>query len=469
MTPSHATKTVLLSELAELCVDLSDAAVKHSASSTPSTPQAASTARLSSARSISIEVALDLRYEASRLKEWASHAKQHDLVILGSSEDTKTILRDSQIGRIVASLLDQADQFRLLLPETQRETPKLDDFQMALRTACAAGSQTYVSVMSARLSETSGPGSLNEIVDMLSEMNDRLWSFNTALELQSTLGPSQNLAIVPSKPKATTSVITPKEDTEIQPESSSVKAGRVKNAYGEKKDLDWWSDVMGTKMRYAPMQSRDEPMLVPKYAPRKSFSKRIPGSTVTFCEPPPPYTFEYTHPQLECERVKAVIVGNGACGKTSALLVWCMGYFPDVYVPTVFENYVAPDYVGTVGGAMRIPARVEVALWDTPGQEDYDRLRPFLYPNADVLILSYEIGFPGSLDNAIHKVRNIPLQSLPKTRPTLLTTCNPPQIKLTYLPVLPRSQALPPGRPHRARWPQNRRAHLPSNNRGAAK
>jgi hypothetical protein len=403
---SHATKTVLLSELAELCVDLSEAAVKHSASSTPSTPQATSTARLSSARSISIEVALDLRYEASRLKEWASHAKQHDLVILSSSEDTKTILRDFQIGRIVASLLDQADQFRLLLPETQRETPKLDDFQMALRTACATDSQTYVSVMSARLSETPGPGSLNETVDMLSEMNDRLWSFNTALELRSTLGPSQSLATVPPKPEATTSAITPKEDTEMQPENSSVNAEAVKDAYGEKRDLNWWSNVMGTRMRYAPMQHRDEPMLVPKYAPRKSFSKRIPDSTVTFCEPPPPYAFEYTQPQLEYERVKAVIVGNGACGKTCALISWSKGTFPEVYVPTVFENYVADAHVGTVGGAKRIPARVEVALWDTAGQEDYDRLRPLSYPDADVLILSYEIGFPDSLDNAIHKVRN---------------------------------------------------------------
>ena len=36
-----------------------------------------------------------------------------------------------------------------------------------------------------------------------------------------------------------------------------------------------------------------------------------------------------------------VIVGDGACGKTCLLIVFSKDQFPDVYVPTVFENYVA--------------------------------------------------------------------------------------------------------------------------------
>lgn len=38
---------------------------------------------------------------------------------------------------------------------------------------------------------------------------------------------------------------------------------------------------------------------------------------------------------------KLVIVGDGACGKTCLLTVFTKDLFPDVYVPTVFENYVA--------------------------------------------------------------------------------------------------------------------------------
>ena len=39
-------------------------------------------------------------------------------------------------------------------------------------------------------------------------------------------------------------------------------------------------------------------------------------------------------------RKKLVIVGDGACGKTCLLIVFSKDQFPEVYVPTVFENYV---------------------------------------------------------------------------------------------------------------------------------
>ncbi|XP_036616147.1 ras-like GTP-binding protein O-RHO isoform X3 [Trichosurus vulpecula] len=40
-------------------------------------------------------------------------------------------------------------------------------------------------------------------------------------------------------------------------------------------------------------------------------------------------------------RKKLVIIGDGACGKTCLLIVFSKDQFPKVYVPTVFENYVA--------------------------------------------------------------------------------------------------------------------------------
>lgn len=55
-----------------------------------------------------------------------------------------------------------------------------------------------------------------------------------------------------------------------------------------------------------------------------------------------------TPPSLVCPllgmaaiRKKLVIVGDGACGKTCLLIVFSKDQFPEVYVPTVFENYVA--------------------------------------------------------------------------------------------------------------------------------
>ncbi|BHF71637.1 hypothetical protein SprV_0401469700 [Sparganum proliferum] len=44
-------------------------------------------------------------------------------------------------------------------------------------------------------------------------------------------------------------------------------------------------------------------------------------------------------------------------------------------------------------------AQVELALWDTAGQEDYDRLRPLSYPETDVILMCFSIDNPGSLEN----------------------------------------------------------------------
>lgn len=94
-------------------------------------------------------------------------------------------------------------------------------------------------------------------------------------------------------------------------------------------------------------------------------------------------------------RRKLVIVGDGACGKTCLLIVFSKGTFPEVYVPTVFENYVADVEVDG--------RRVELALWDTAGQEDYDRLRPLSYPDSNVILICFSIDLPDTLDNVQEK------------------------------------------------------------------
>ena len=94
-------------------------------------------------------------------------------------------------------------------------------------------------------------------------------------------------------------------------------------------------------------------------------------------------------------RKKLVIVGDGACGKTCLLIVFSKDQFPEVYVPTVFENYVADIEVEGKS--------VELALWDTAGQEDYDRLRPLSYPDTDVILMCFSIDSPDSLENIPEK------------------------------------------------------------------
>ncbi|XP_025965006.1 rho-related GTP-binding protein RhoD isoform X1 [Dromaius novaehollandiae] len=93
--------------------------------------------------------------------------------------------------------------------------------------------------------------------------------------------------------------------------------------------------------------------------------------------------------------IKAVIVGDGGCGKTSLLMVFARGDFPKVYVPTVFEKYTASFQVGS--------KPVKIHLWDTAGQEDYDRLRPLSYSDANVILMCFDVTNPSSYDNILTK------------------------------------------------------------------
>jgi Rho family, other len=47
---------------------------------------------------------------------------------------------------------------------------------------------------------------------------------------------------------------------------------------------------------------------------------------------------------------------------------------------------------------------VQLALWDTAGQEDYERLRPLAYSKAHVILIGFAIDVPDTLDNVKHKV-----------------------------------------------------------------
>ncbi|ESK83939.1 rho1p [Moniliophthora roreri MCA 2997] len=92
---------------------------------------------------------------------------------------------------------------------------------------------------------------------------------------------------------------------------------------------------------------------------------------------------------------KLVVVGDGGCGKTCLLIVYAENRFPEAYIPTVFENYVTQvNFDGK---------EIELALWDTAGQEEYDRLRPLSYPESDVILIVFSIDFPTSLANVQDK------------------------------------------------------------------
>jgi len=89
--------------------------------------------------------------------------------------------------------------------------------------------------------------------------------------------------------------------------------------------------------------------------------------------------------------IKLVVVGDGAVGKTCLLISYAKNKFPEEYVPTVFDNYVVSLSAGD--------QTIELGLWDTAGQEEYDRLRPLSYANANVFLICFSVVNPTSYEN----------------------------------------------------------------------
>ena len=103
------------------------------------------------------------------------------------------------------------------------------------------------------------------------------------------------------------------------------------------------------------------------------------------------------------EAIKVVTLGDGAVGKTCLLQAYTTNAVPDSYIPTIFDNYSAN---------LKVDGRlVNLSLWDTAGQSDYDKLRPLSFPGTHVFLICASVIDPVSFHSVksrwVHEVRNI--------------------------------------------------------------
>jgi Rho family, other len=76
-------------------------------------------------------------------------------------------------------------------------------------------------------------------------------------------------------------------------------------------------------------------------------------------------------------------------------MVYAENKFPETYIPTVFDNYnTIVKYEEEI---------VNLGLWDTAGQEEYDKLRYLSYGNTHVFLISFAVNLKSSYDNVKDK------------------------------------------------------------------
>jgi small GTP-binding protein len=92
--------------------------------------------------------------------------------------------------------------------------------------------------------------------------------------------------------------------------------------------------------------------------------------------------------------LKFVVVGEGTTGKTSFIMTLSNGSFPQY----LHDQRSIPIIDSMEFKTIHKETQIKIELFDTAGQDDYDKIRPLIYPNTDVFLVCYSTMFPFSFE-----------------------------------------------------------------------
>ena len=96
-------------------------------------------------------------------------------------------------------------------------------------------------------------------------------------------------------------------------------------------------------------------------------------------------------------RVETFELGDKGVGKTCLVLRFIEGHFNVRQQSTIGAFFLTKRIATQEGHSAKIQ------IWDTAGQEDYDRLRPLSYSSTDVFLVCYSVNEPTSFQNVEKK------------------------------------------------------------------
>lgn len=100
------------------------------------------------------------------------------------------------------------------------------------------------------------------------------------------------------------------------------------------------------------------------------------------------------------DKIKIILVGNAAVGKTAIINRFHYNSFSDTIPSTFVVNYI--DHVIKINNE-----NIKIAVWDTAGQEKYKSLTKIFVKDSKIVIFVYDITTKTSFDEVDYWVKTV--------------------------------------------------------------